>query len=204
MGGFFLVRMLISDDGEKRKRQVRMITLMKPPPPPPIKEKPPEPKEKKEIIEPEKKDEPEQTDDQSKDDTPPGEQLGVDAEGSAGTDGFGLAAKKGGRPLIGGGLGENSLLRQFAWYTQILQEEIRKKVNQELEKNGGIPKGDLKTYVKVVLDANGRVVNFEIYGSSGNPKMDEAVRTALKVARISEPPPDGMPKAMKIKIASQG
>jgi TonB family protein len=203
VAGFFLVKTLISDDGGKRKRQIRMVTLLKPPPPPPVKKKPPEPKKKKEVIEPEKKDVPEQTEEQA-DDTPPGEQLGLDADGSAGSDGFGLVAKKGGRSLIGGGLGESSLLRKFAWYTQILQEEIREKVNKVLEKNGGIPKGSLKTYVKIVLDSTGKVTDFEIYGSSGNHEMDEAVHIALRSTLISEPPPDGMPKSMKIKITSKG
>jgi hypothetical protein len=34
--------------------------------------------------------------------------------------------------------------------------------------------------------------------------MDQTVKEALKVTRISEPPPEGMPKAMKIKISSKG
>jgi TonB family protein len=54
------------------------------------------------------------------------------------------------------------------------------------------------------LDEGGRVVNYSLYGSSGNDTMDQTVKEALKVTRISEPPPEGMPKAMKIKISSKG
>ena len=45
---------------------------------------------------------------------------------------------------------------------------------------------------------------FEILGSSGNNNMDKAVTEALKITSISELPPDGMPKAMRLEITSQG
>jgi hypothetical protein len=34
--------------------------------------------------------------------------------------------------------------------------------------------------------------------------MDEAVKDSLKMARVSEPPPQGIPRKMNIKITSQG
>ncbi len=201
--GAFVVRLLIADDPGKRQRQVQMVTLLKPPPPPKIKKKPPEPKQKKEVVE-EKLDKPEETEDRSEDDTPPGEDLGLDSDGSAGSDAFGLKAKKGGRALIGGGLGGGSLLRKYAWYTQILQDEIRASVRRELDENGGIPGGNLKTLVRVVLNEQGNIVDYSIYGSSGNNKMDAAVKKALGTTRVSEPPPEGMPMILKLKISSKG
>lgn len=204
-GGFYLVKVLISDGVPRKGRQMHMVTLLKPPPPPPVREKPPEPKveEKKEIIKTEPDTQPQQ-DDQAKDDAPAGEQLGVDAEGSAGSDAFGLMAKKGGRPLIGGSSADQSLLRKYAWYTQIIQEEIRKKVREHLDRDGGIPDGNLKTLVRVTLDRRGYITGHTILASSGSHKMDEAVAAALKVMRLSEPPPDGMPTTLKLRITSQG
>ena len=204
---FLFFKVLINDDGGKRKRKIQMVQLVKPPPPPKVKEKPPEPeiKKKEEIIEPEKApEEPDEMEDEALDDGPMDDDLGLDADGSGGSDSFGLRAKKGGRSLIGGGMGKGSLLRKFAWYTGALQDAIRKKVNEYLEENGGIPGGDHKTLIHITLDERGVIVDFEIYGSSGNAKMDHAVGEALKLTRIDEPPPPGMPRSMRLKITSKG
>ena len=50
-------------------------------------------------------------------DAPPGDELGLDAEGGAGSDGFGLRAKKGGRGLIGGG-------DRNRWYEGQVQRDL--------------------------------------------------------------------------------
>jgi outer membrane biosynthesis protein TonB len=183
------------------------VHLVKPPPPPKIKEKPPEPKieEKKEIIEPEPEKPPEETPDESQDQGPQDDQLGLDSDGTAGSDGFGLKAKKGGSPLIGGG-GDSTLMRRYGWYVQLIQDEIRKEVKRQLEEDGGIPEGKLQTLVRIVLERDGELVGFRIVGSSGNTRMDNAVQAALKgIRRFREPLPGDMPRAaMKLKIASKG
>ena len=92
----------IKDKPEKKERKIQAISLTKPPPPPPPPpkvEKPPEPEPEEKIEQPEP--EPEDIPDVA-DEPPPGD-LGLDAEGTAGSDGFGLAARKGGRGLFGGG-----------------------------------------------------------------------------------------------------
>lgn len=203
----FAVKYLLEDDGPRRKRRIQMVTVVKPPPPPKIKEKPPEPevKEKEEIIEPEPEDiQPEPVEDQVDDAPPPGEDLGIDADGSAGGDAFGLVGKKGGRALIGGGASQASLIRRYAWYTRIIQEELRKRMNRLMEENGGIPEGNLKALVQIKLDDTGRIVDFSMAQPSGNTKMDEALSSALKLAIISEPPPKGMPRTIKLKISAKG
>jgi len=50
---------------------------------------------------------------------------------------------------------------------------------------------------------NGTVTKYRIVGSSGNHKMDEAVNQSLKKLRISEPPPEGMPRTMQIRVIFQ-
>ena len=75
-----------------------------PPPPPP-------PEEKVDLAEPEPEPQP-------SNDPPPGEQLGLDAEGAAGADGFGLAARPGGRDLLASGGSA------YAWYAGLLKSEI--------------------------------------------------------------------------------
>jgi protein TonB len=130
--------------------------------------------------------------------------LGLDADGSGGSDSFGLRAKKGGRSIIGGRYSESSLLRKYAWYTNILQQDLRKKVNTYMEENGGMPDGNLVAHIMIALDEGGRVTGLTIERSSGNKRMDKAVREALTTASVSEPPPIGMPRVMKLKISSKG
>ena len=194
-----VLRMLMTDEGQKRRRQIQMVRLMKPPPPPKIKEKPPEPEVKKEeIIETEVEEEtpPDKMEEQSESDAPAGDDLGLDADGVAGSDGFGLRAKKGGRPLIGGGKS------QYAWYTRIVRHELEKLVNKILQENGGVPDGELEAVVKIVLDDQGAIVEHWIIASSGNHRVDDAINKALSFAGAGEPPPEGMPKKMLLRISS--
>jgi len=208
--------LLSSPMTEHRKRQtVQTVTLLKPPPPPPpkVKEKEPEPEVKKEVMQndvqtaqpQDAKDEP------AGDDKPEaGDQLGVDATGGAGSDGFGLVGKKGGRSIVelGTGTGSGSrgggLMGKYAWYTSMIQEEIKKRVRKRLEDGGGIPKGKMQAVVRIVMDEKGNIREMEVVGSSGNHRMDEAVRETLAATRIQEPPPDGMPRSMKLRITAQG
>lgn len=201
IAGFFIVKLLISEDGQKRKRQIKMVTMVKPPPPPKVQEKPPEPEKKKEeMIEPEPEEQPPEEMAESDDGPPPGEDLGLDSDGTAGSDGFGLKAKKGGRPLIGGGYGTS----KYGWYTNLLTNEIQRLVNRLIQKNGGIPDDSFESLVRLVLDDEGGVVEFSLVNSSGNDHVDEAIREALVVATISEPPPIGMPKRLRVLISPGG
>lgn len=195
--GFLAVKMLLSHNGGEQKK-VHMVRLIKPPPPPPVIEEKPEP-EIEEIKEPEPVETPEKTEDTAREDVAPGDQLGIDADGSGGGDAFGLIGKKGGRSLIGGAHDRNQeLMRQYAWYIRIIEDEISK----TLVRKGDIPEGEFQTLVDIVLDEHGRIVRHRICRSSGNKQMDDAVSDALDHIRQVEPPPSGMPKSMKIRISS--
>jgi TonB family protein len=210
--GVFLMNLMMSEEGPKRKNQTSTVNLIKPPPPTVVKEKPPEPEpevrkrhEVKEIIDagPEKSRSDEK---QKSDEKPAGKQLGLDAEGTAGSDGFGLVGNKGGAGLIGGGSGGggSSLFAKYGWYNQMLQDELHRRVRKKLDENGGVPKTKLQAIVQITLDSRGKIKEFQIVSSSGDRKMDGAVEEALKLTTVSQPPPEGMPKSMKIRISSQG
>jgi TonB family protein len=209
----YIVKVILSDDNPKKNSYIANVTLLKPPPPPPIKEKPPEPEplkeiqKKEEIIDPVTQNEPQSPQNaDSHDNTPAGNNLGVDAEGGAGGDAFGLVGKKGGRSIIAGGeggLGKLSLLSKFSGYTHIAETEMRKRVIKHLEEEGGIPKGKLQAVARISLDSDGIVVECRIIGSSGNHNMDNAINQALSQFKISEPPPDGMPRKMAIRFTYQ-
>jgi TonB family protein len=213
VGTGFLINMLLVDSPHRDiKKQVQMLRLQNPPPPPP----PPKVEEK--VIQPEVKpketlkmdkfeaprsDAPPQAN--SKDAKPQGNDLGLDAQGGPGSDSFGLKGIPGGGTLIGGGgTGGGSAMGQYAWYARIIQDEIRDAVSKHLNQNGGVPKGKLEAVVKIVLDDKGSIIRFEIMNSSGDRKMDDAVKSTVKGMMISQRPPDGMPRALSLKVSTQG
>ncbi len=209
--GITIIKTALTDTGPRKKNTVTTVNLMKLPPVV-IKEKPPEPEpvketqKKEELIDPEPKNESSAPPNADNDTTLAGDKLGLDAEGGAGNDAFGLVGKKGGRSLLSGGngMGGISLLNKYAGYTQIVTTAIRKKVMKHLDEEGGIPGGKLQTVVRISVDNEGAVVGFHIIGSSGNNRMDEAVQRTLGSMKIGEPPPNGMPRTMDIRISSQG
>ena len=210
-GAAFIIVNVLSGEGPRRRDNVSTVTLLKPPHVQ-VKEKLPEPEpvkemqKKEEIVDPTSAPQ-EQPQNADNDNTPAGENLGVDADGKAGGDNFGLVGKKGGRSILagsgGGGMGRLSLLNKFGWYTQIVETEIRKKVMKHLDENGGIPRGKLQAIVQISVNSTGTIVKYKIIGSSGNHKMDEAVKQSIGDIKISEPPPDGMPRTMSIRVTSQ-
>ena len=196
----FVAKLMLSEDVEKRKRQIQKVTIVKPPPPPPPKVEEPEPEiEEEKIEEPEPEPEPEMPEESEQ--APSDNQLGLDAEGAAGSDAFGLAAKKGGRAITLGGDGGGS---QYLWYTRLFVDELQKSVNKILKERGGMPDQSLQTVVRIYLDDNGGITEYKIVGSSGNTIMDEAVRQAISTARIRKSPPEGMPRAMQFRISTKG
>jgi TonB family protein len=210
-GAAYTIITVLSGDGPRKRDNVATVTLLKPPPVQ-VKEKLPEPETVKEMQKKEEMIDPtpglqNEAQNNENDNTPAGENLGVDADGKAGGDSFGLVGKKGGRSILsgdgGGGMGRLSLLSKFGWYTQIVETEIRKKVMKHLDENGGIPKGKLQAVVQVSVNSAGAIVKYKIIGSSGNHKMDEAVKQSIGDIRISEPPPDGMPRTMSIRVTSK-
>ena len=196
----FFVKFLISDDGQTRRRQIQMVTLTQPPPPPKMKEEPPPPEVKKEeVVQEVQETAQEEMDDSANDEPMPGEDLGLDADGVAGSDAFGLKANKAGRALIGSGGGDAN---RYAWYTQIIKREIQEKVNEIVRKNGGAPEGSVKTLIRIELNDLGHIVDFDIIDSSGDKEVEEAVKKALDLAKIGERPPIGMSKKMRFRITT--
>ncbi len=147
--------------------------------------------------------------------------LGVEGEGGAGGDAFGLVGRgKGGRDIttlgtgpsgtIGGDRDLLGAMRKHARYNKLVEDEINKAVKQALNENGGIPKGKNEAVVQIGMDDGGAVAEYRVIRSSGNRAVDEAVKRFLEYARISEPPPKDIPRGAKglailsIKITAQG
>ena len=182
------------------KKMVQHITMIQPPPPPPPppEQKPPEPEIKEEKIEePEPEQEPKPAPEEAND--PPAEALGLDAEGTAGSDGFGLGAHKGGRSLLGGSAGSTII-----WYGG----QIKRLVEDELQ-NLLTDSEAMKTSYAVVLNVwvgqDGRITRSELASGSGKLDVDQAIRAGLPKLHLGlgKPPPENMPQPIKIRLTSR-
>lgn len=191
----YLIGQIKFEKKEKKDKKPQQITLVKPPPPPPPPpkaEKPPEPpKEKIEEPQPEPEPEPEPEPLPDAEEAPPGD-LGLDAEGGAGSDGFGLVGRKGGRGLFGGGGGH-----PFARYGRMAANEIQSVLseNDELRRKGYTAVG------KLWLKPDGAIDRIELARGSNDDRIDELLNRMLRrVKKLSEAPPPDMEQPIKFKI----
>src|SRR5262249_42865139 len=153
------------------KKVVQEIRVIRPPPPPPETPPPPPPPEEKVDL---KQPEPE-PDPTPSNEPPPSEQLGLDADGSAGSDGFGLAARKGGRDLLA--VGGSA----FTWYAGLLKSEIQDRLQDEQRARSGSYSVPVRAWVR----EDGTVERIELADSTGDRARDEAIRKALaKISRL--------------------
>lgn len=182
----------------QQKKQIQQITMIQPPPPPPPPPeiKPPEP-EPEQIEEPEPEEEPEPSPEESEE--PAGEELGLDAEGGAGADGFGLVGKKGGRGLLSGGGGSAIL-----WYGGQVKRGLEEDL-QSLLAGSSARKNRYTVQLNIWVGPDGRVKRAELAGTSGKNEVDSAIEAVLPKLKFSvnKPPPENMPQPLKIRVTSR-
>ncbi|MBC7955548.1 MAG: TonB C-terminal domain-containing protein [Cytophagales bacterium] len=182
-----------------KPRGVQQVALIKQPPaPPPPKppEKPPEPpKVKEEVKIDQPKDEPKPDEPKPADEKPAADKpLAVDADGSAGADGFGLAANRGGRDLLttGGGGGG-------AYYSGLLQRHFF----EALTRNRKVLKDDFRVVVKVWVGDDGRVQKADIVNGSGNAQVDDMIQlTLLEMSPLKDIPPSSM-RPIQLRLSNR-
>lgn len=183
---------------KKPTQQITMVQMPPPPPPPPPEVKPPEPEPEPEKLpepEPEKAPEPTPEPDQE----PAGEELGVDAEGGAGGDAFGLVGKKGGRGLLGG-TGGNAILWYGGQVKRGLEDEL-----QRLLADSPASKLAYNVELKVWINADGSVNRAELATASSKAEVDQAIRNALPNLRfnVAKVPPENLPQPLRIRVTSR-
>lgn len=188
----YFVKGFLDTPATTPKKSVQQITLLTPPPPPP-QEKPPEPEveEKVEIEEPEPLDE---MPEEAADEAPAGEELGVDAEGGAGGDGFGLIGRKGGRGLLEGS-GD-----PFNYFGSQLSRRIEDALLdvEDLRKRG------YSVVLEVWVGTDGRVTRARLVSSTGNRETDALMNEAILQAQaVAQAPPPGMPQPIRLRVSSQ-
>jgi protein TonB len=174
---------------QKPARTVQNIQIIRPPPPPPEETPPPPPPEK--VEEPIEQKEPEPTPDNA---PTPSEQLGLDAEGTAGGDAFGLAARKGGSDLVGTGGAA------FAWYTGKLKDEI----TDRLSNDARVRAKKFTVAVRVWIESDGRIKEVKLTSGTGDRELDGLISASLSsMTRLDEAPPIEMPQPISLKIVSR-
>ncbi|MEY8688740.1 MAG: TonB C-terminal domain-containing protein [Leptothrix sp. (in: b-proteobacteria)] len=186
--------------GGPKKPGVQQIAILKQPPPPPLKppEKPPEPpKVKEEVKLDQPKDVPRPDEPKQADDKPVAadKPLGVDADGAGGSDGFGLAANRGGRdittvgPSIGGVAGGSIGAGRGAYYSGLLQRQF----HEALTRSRKVNRDEFSVVVKIWLADDGRVTKADIVSGSGKPQVDELIQTTLlEMNPLRDVPPAAM------------
>jgi periplasmic protein TonB len=191
-GAIALMRNFLQSAPAPPKQVVQEIHLIRPPPPPPDLPPPPPPPPEEKVSVPDPQDKPDPT---PSNEPPPSEQLGLDAEGSAGGDEFGLAAHKGGRDLLGEGGSA------FAWYAGLLKTEILDQLNAEKRAHSG----EYSVIVRVWVRNDGSVDHVRIVQSSGSRERDQVIESALShISRLSQAPPADMPEPISLRIVSRG
>jgi len=197
---WFAIQSLMTPSGPTRKHTVHQLTVMKPPPPPPPPPKQePLPEMKKEEVKIDTPAPPPDTP-QAAEAPPAGAALGLDAEGTAGGDSFGLQANRGGRDLLTLGSGTEGGSGRFTGFASRLQRHLQ----NELARNAALRQGEYRAEIKVWVSGEGAIERIELANPTGNPKTDEQLRQALgELPRLSERPPDNMPQPIRLRITSR-
>jgi protein TonB len=193
VGALALVRGILSGAPGQQKKVVQEIHVIRPPPPPPDlpAPPPPPPEEKVDIPDPQQRPDPTPSND-----PPPSQQLGLDTEGGAGGDAFGLLGNKGGRGLIGGGGGS-----VYMWYAGVLKNDILSLLQDDPE----IRKGSYRVSVKLWVRNDGTVERFRLAESTGDRARDKEFEKKLsELTRISQAPPADTPQPITVQITTHG
>jgi protein TonB len=190
-GAVAFVRSFLNSAPPPKQKVVQEIHLVRPPPPPPDEPPPPPPPPEEKVDIPD----PKQPDPTPSNDAPPAQNLGLDADGSAGGDAFGLVARKGGRELVGSGGSA------VAWYGGLLKTQI----TDVLSSDPKTRKGPYSVTIKVWVHRDGSVERVGIERSSGDRDRDHVIESTLSNrVRVSQAPPDEMPNPVVLRIDARG
>ena len=190
-GTVALMRNFLNSPPAPPQKLVQEIHLIRPPPPPEdLPPPPPPPPEEKVDVH-----DPQRPDPTPSNEPPPSEHLGLDADGTAGGDAFGLLGNKGGRDLLASGGSA------FVWYAGLLKNQILEQLNTEKDAH----RGEYSVMVRVWVRGDGSIDRVRIVESSGNRDRDSAIESALsRMTRLSQAPPTDMPEPISLRIVSRG
>ncbi|MEY4588275.1 MAG: hypothetical protein RL497_351 [Pseudomonadota bacterium] len=190
-GVYYLKNKLAQNDGPAKKVVQQQITLVAPPPPSPPPPEPPKPEVEEEKIQDEPPPEPEPAPDPAPSEAPAGDDLGLDVDGSAGADAFGLKGRPGGRDFLAGGGAAGS-------YTNAFKEKINALLSDDEELKYLKYKAKLHFWVS----PQGAVERFEISQFNGDPAVKKRVETAMASIKQFGVPPEGLAQPIIWQVTS--
>lgn len=198
LGGIAWVALAAMHSETTRENPVQAIRLLEAPPPPPEpdKEDPPEP-----IEPPPEPRLPEYTEVEPADEPvgePPAEGLGLDTDGSGGTDGFGLGARRGGRSLLDPG--RDGTGERFARYALTIARQLERLMSG----NAAATTQAWTVELRVWLARDGSIRDAELARSSGDRILDRGLIDLLSATaeRFAPPPPD-LPQPVHVRVRSR-
>jgi len=185
---FLYVRSMLANKPQSEKRVVPVVVkIIRPPEPPPEPPPPPPPEKIEEQI-------PKDTPDKPIEQAPESAQLGVDAQGTAGGDSFGLVGNAGGRDLVGSGSGP------FVYYANLVKDIVQDALSNVERAH----RGKYSIEVRVWIAGDGRIERANLMQSTGDRELDGAIEKALSQNRkVRDAPPLEMPQPITLKIVSR-
>lgn len=195
----WLIREQLNENSHFRGDKLQWVKLADeppPPPPPPKVEQPPEPEALREMPEEQLQDVIEEPQEEQ---AATDESLGVDEEGRAGSDSFGLRAKKGGRDLLRPDQDSGAAHRGLSYLTY--GGKVTSELQRFLHADQELRKKSFTMVIQLWINPTGKVERCGIEKSSGDPETDERLIQLVSAfsGRLATPPA-GMPQPIKLRI----
>jgi len=141
--------------------------------------------------------------------SPAGGPLALAAEGEGPGDQFNLAGNPGGRGLLsGGGLGDgtggdglggsSSVEARFGWYYSRIASEIEEAFRRHKLLSAAATRVELRLWA----DASGVISRVELVRSTGDQRVDDAIRSIVGL-RLKEAPPRDIPMPMVARFTAR-
>lgn len=130
-------------------------------------------------------------------DEPPAVDLSTNVTGSGAPDGFGLGRSTGSST---GRAGSGDARSRWGWYAG----QVQSRLLDRLRNHPKLRSATLRLEVRIWADASGRVTKSDLASTTGDPALDQALKTdVLQNFRFQEPPPAGMPMPIHLRIAAR-
>lgn len=127
--------------------------------------------------------------------------LSTGVAGDGPPDGFGLGSAGRGNTIGGRGSGSGSGARsKWGWWASGVQNSIADAIRTNRRTKGA----NLRVEARIWSDATGRITKAKLASSSGDPDVDRALENeVLTGLRLKEPPPDGMPMPVVMRLTAR-
>ena len=174
------------------KQEVMMVTTVAQPTPPPVATPPPPPPmevKKEEMVAEEKQE------DAPPDPTP---QVETALKGSGNT---GMVLKSGNGSGV---FAQRSAANADAMRRSAYAGKVKSRIQQALEGNARTRKAGMTIEVRVWPDVTGRITRAKLNSSTGDAALDALIRDEILTGiQMSEPPPEGMPTPIIMRITAR-